>query len=223
VRHAGWSAVDLTVKRRRGSRPHREGVTTHHCTMKGFARGISMACIVLLLLSVSERFALAQTQQQKQTQSSQQPKPGAGQQSVADPEAGAASRQTWKVRCDKDKAGHCRAERTLLSQNAKRPIVTVSLGVAADTKQPNMQIRLPLGIYLPAGASVQIGQEAARPLMLERCGVSGCYGRYDIAATDVAAMLKGADIMIRAENRDHTPLQYLVRSEGFPEAYAKVK
>jgi invasion protein IalB len=86
-----------------------------------------------------------------------------------------------------------------------------------------MQVRLPLGIYLPAGASVQIGQDAARPLVLERCGASGCYGTFAVTAADVTAMLKGADLTIVAENRDHTPLQYLVRSEGLPEAYAKIK
>jgi hypothetical protein len=29
--------------------------------------------------------------------------------------------------------------------------------------------------------------------------------------------------MIAAENRDHTPLRYMVRSQGLSEAYANVK
>jgi invasion protein IalB len=178
---------------------------------------------MLLLLLVSGGFAVAQTQQQKQPPTSQQPEPGAAQPSVAEPAARAASRQTWKIRCDKDNASRCRAERTLLSKSTKQPIVIVSLGVAADTKQPDMQVRLPLGLYLPAGASVQIGQDAARPLVLETCGVSGCYGAFAITAADVTAMLKGADMVITAENRDHTPLRYMVRSQGLPEAYANVK
>jgi invasion protein IalB len=130
----------------------------------------------------------------------------------------------WEVKCDEaSKGGTCRFKRTLLSSATRRPVVTVFLGVAGETRQPSMVIRLPLGIYLPAGASLQVGQDAAKPIVLARCGTSGCYGKYDITAADVEAMLKGADLTITAETKDRKPLQYVVRSEGFPEAYATMR
>jgi invasion protein IalB len=95
--------------------------------------------------------------------------------------------------------------------------------VPAQTKQPNLLVRLPLGIYLPAGVSVQFGQDPAKPLALQRCSKSGCYAEYAITEADIAAMLKGADVTLTAQTRDQKPLQYLIPAEGFPAAYAKIK
>jgi invasion protein IalB len=79
----------------------------------------------------------------------------------------------------------------------------VAVTIPAETKTPIMVVRLPLGIYLPAGASVQFGQDAAIPLEITRCDQSG--------------------LTISAQNRDQAPLTYLVPAEGFSAAYAKLQ
>jgi invasion protein IalB len=113
----------------------------------------------------------------------------------------------------------------LVNKKTKKPVVTVYIAVPAATKQPTMVVRVPLGIYLPAGVSVSFGQAEPKPLTLQRCGTSGCYGEYAITEADIAAMLKGADLTISAQSRDQKPLQYVMRAdaEGFSEAYARIK
>lgn len=181
------------------------------------ARGLTLVGLALLSSLAFAGTAIAQTDQPKAAT-------GAAPESAPAKPAQQSSSRSWVASCNTGSAGQrCRAKRTLIGQTSKKPIVTVYVAKSASTKKPVMVVRLPLGIYLPAGASVQFGQEAGKPLTLKRCGTSGCYGEYAIAEADLAAMLKGVDVKIAAESRDHKPLQYLVRAEGFPEAYAKVK
>jgi invasion protein IalB len=113
----------------------------------------------------------------------------------------------------------------LVSKKTKKPIVTVYVAIPAATKQPTMLVRLPLGIYLPAGASVSFGQAEPKPLVLQRCGSSGCYGEYAITEADIAAMMKGVDLTFSVQNQDRKPLQYVMGADavGFSEAYARIK
>jgi invasion protein IalB len=172
--------------------------------------------------------ALAQTLQPKAAPSAQQAAPAAPSTAQPAPEqaAQAPRRHSWELSCDPANSGlNCRAKRTLVTKDSRKPVVTVYIAVPAATKQPTMLVRLPLGIYLPSGASVSFGQGEPKPLTLQRCGTSGCYGEYAITEADIAAIMKGADLTFAAENRDRKPLQFVMRADaaGFSEAYAKIK
>lgn len=175
---------------------------------------------ILILSSV----AVAQTAQPKAVPSQQQKPAVAGQPTPAQRPAPAQRPVGWVVTCNSSDTGlNCRTSRSLVDKKTGRPVVVVNVAIPATTKKPVMAVRLPLGIYLPAGASVQFGQDAPKPLLLQRCGNNGCYAEYAITEADIAAMLKGADLTISAQAPNQTPLTYLVRAEGFPAAYAKIK
>ena len=151
--------------------------------------------------------------------SAQPAAPAAGQPSAAQPAPQAAApaspRRSWELSCDPGSTGlNCRAKRVLVGKQSGKPIVTVYVAVPAATKQPTMVVRLPLGIYLPAGVSVSFGQAEAKPLVLKRCGTSGCYGEYAITEADIAAMMKGADLTFSAQGRDRKPIQYVMRADA---------
>lgn len=178
------------------------------------ARGFKLAATAFSCILACGGGAVGQTLQPKGTPSAQPSAPSAGQ----------PVSRGWVVSCDRGSAGlNCRAIRSVYSKKTKKSLVTVFVAVPAKTKKPTMVVRLPLGIYLPAGAAVQFGEGEAKPLLLERCGTSGCYGNYAITEADIAAMIKGADLTVSAQARNQTPLTYVLRAEGFAEAYPRIR
>jgi invasion protein IalB len=86
-----------------------------------------------------------------------------------------------------------------------------------------MLIQLPLGIYLPAGASLQFGKDAAKKIVLQSCDQNGCLAEYAITDSEIGAMLKGADLTVTIQNLKQEPITVQVPVTGFPAAYAKIK
>ena len=49
-----------------------------------------------------------------------------------------------------------------------------------------MMVEAPLGVYLPAGASLQIGKDEAKTLPFKGCDHGGCVAEYAITETEIA-------------------------------------
>jgi invasion protein IalB len=94
----------------------------------------------------------------------------------------------------------------------------------ADTKKPVLLMQLPLGVYLPAGATLQIGKDEAKTLPFTSCARGGCIAEYAITDAELAAIAKGADITISAQGGvSRKPFTLTVPALGFAAAYAKIK
>jgi invasion protein IalB len=139
-------------------------------------------------------------------------------------EAAPAAPPTWKVSCSNSPSGFdCRALQTLFVKKTGQPVLTVAVRIPADTKKPIMLFSLPLGAYLPAGAALQFGQEAAKAMPIQNCDRSGCFAQYAVNNAEIAAMMKGADLTITMQDMQRKPLTFVVPVTGFSEAYAKIK
>jgi invasion protein IalB len=158
--------------------------------------------------------AMAQTVQPKATQSPP---------TQAAPSQPSPS-QAWVVVCGNSQKGlDCRAGRSLRLDNRGQALLNVAVRVSADTKKPVMLLQLPLGLYLPAGVSLQIGKDAPKALPFQSCEMSGCLAEHPVTEAEIAAMLKGADLTISAQTASKQPLTMKVSVAGFPAAYAKIK
>jgi invasion protein IalB len=136
----------------------------------------------------------------------------------------AAPRQpTWSMNCANRPEGlDCRAVQSLFFKNGRR-LLSVVVHVPPDTKKPELLLQLPLGIYLPAGASLQIGEDEAKTLPFQSCDQFGCLATYAITNAEIAAMSNGSDLTIAMQNLDQQPVTVTVPVLGFAAAYAKVK
>jgi invasion protein IalB len=131
---------------------------------------------------------------------------------------------TWVVVCANSQSGlDCRAGQSLRLDKGGRAVLNVAVRVPADTKKPLIILQLPLGLYLPAGVSLQIGKDAARALPFQSCDQGGCVAEYPVTEGELAAMLKGADLTVSAQNRNKQPFKLNVSVAGFPAAYAKIR
>jgi invasion protein IalB len=59
-----------------------------------------------------------------------------------------------------------------------------------------MLILFPLGINLPAGATLQFGQDDAKTVRVQNCDSAGCLALYAITDAEITAMLKGQGVTI---------------------------
>jgi invasion protein IalB len=131
----------------------------------------------------------------------------------------------WIVNCG-DNAGKldCRAGQSLFLKNTGQRLLSVAVRVPADTKKPILMVQVPLGVYLPAGASLQIGDGEARILPFTGCDQGGCLAEYAVTEAEIAAMTKGSELKITVENQSQKPAFTLtVPVTGFAAAYAKIR
>ena len=132
--------------------------------------------------------------------------------------------KVWRVNCSDSEAGlDCRAVQTLFVKKTGQPFLSVVVRVPPDTKKPIMVIQAPLGSYLPAGVSLQFGQDVAKAVPFRSCNQSSCVATYAVTDAEVGAMLNRANLTIAIQNRQRTPIKLTVQGADFPEAYAKMK
>ena len=85
------------------------------------------------------------------------------------------------------------------SRRTRQRVLSVAVRMPADTKKPVFLMQLPLGVYLPAGATLQIGKEEAKTLPFTSCDQGGCIAEYAVTDAELAAIAKGADLTISAQ------------------------
>lgn len=182
----------------------------HACRIVGYF----VACFLLLSAS-----AIAQTQQQK-TGRPAAPPPSQAQQAPSSQ----ASPSKWTAACsDTSKGFECRAAQTIFYQQGPRRIqVSAILRLLPDTKKPNLFLRLPLGVKLAAGVTVQVGRGKARAIAFESCNLNGCLAEYAITKAEIASLKKGADLTLSVRTAQNAPINFTVPAAGFAAAYAKV-
>ena len=129
------------------------------------------------------------------------------------------------VSCD-DNQGKldCRAGQSVFIKPTGQRLLSVAVRVPADTKKPVLLLQVPFGVYLPAGASLQIGKAGAKTLPFKGCDRQGCVAEYAITDAEIAAMAKGSDLTISVQNQNRQPaFTVTVPVTGFAAAYAKVR
>ena len=128
----------------------------------------------------------------------------------------------WGVSCAGTASGlDCRVIQNVPMTNSGQASVAVRLPL--ETKKPVMLILVPAGIYLPAGLSVNFGQEPAKQVVLKSCDSSGCLAEHPITDVEIGAMLKGQALTLSVQDANQQPIKVQVPANGFAAAYAKIK
>lgn len=151
-----------------------------------------------------------------------QPKGEAAQSAPA--QQTATPQPNWVVACSQTQQGlECRAGQSLFVRKTGQRFLSVAVRVPPDTKKPKLLLQLPLGVYLPAGASLQIGKDEAMTLPFQSCDQAGCIAEHPMTDAEIAAMVKGADLTVSAQNLQKKPFTLQVPGLGFAAAYAKIQ
>jgi invasion protein IalB len=132
----------------------------------------------------------------------------------------------WAVSCKsqtKDKESVCRISQAVVLKNSGQVLTNVTLRVPGDAKRSVIVIRLPLGLYLPAGATYQIDENVPQAVNIRACVRTGCYAQTPVAPDVLAALKAGKQLTIVFQNLAQKPIKVLLSLDGFGVAYDKIQ
>jgi invasion protein IalB len=123
----------------------------------------------------------------------------------------------------KDKELECGISKTVVEKQSGQVVTNVTLRMSADTKQPKISIRMPLRLYLPAGASYQVDENTPQALNFKACNRKGCYAQTTVTPETLAALKKGKQLTIGFETLARKPIKVPLSLSGFEDAYDKLQ
>jgi invasion protein IalB len=187
---------------------------------------LAAVCCADLPLSVA-----AQQPQQKQAKpAAVAPKPAAQSPGAAPPqpaagEANAPAPLTWTTRCfseGRKAALLCEVEQSMFITKTGQLVASVNVKLPADTRQPVMMIQLPVGLFLPAGVSLQIDEGKPQSLAIQTCDLKGCYAATPVAPEMLGAMKSGKRLAVVFQNLNKENVNLAFALSGFVEGYDKI-
>jgi invasion protein IalB len=132
----------------------------------------------------------------------------------------------WSSSCSSAGRGlplECALEQRAFVQKTGQLIGMLTIRVPADTKKPVAMIQAPLGLFLPAGITVDIDGDMAQNYPLQTCNSNGCYAGFPITDQLLARMLNGGKFNVIFQYLDKKPFTLPMSLVGFTEAYGRIK
>jgi invasion protein IalB len=135
----------------------------------------------------------------------------------------------WEMRCQRlDPADPgaplaCEVTQETLLQNSPQPITRIAIGRPAPDAPLTAVVQLPLGLWLPAGASLDLaGQGNGLPLAILRCLPQGCIAELPLTEPMIAALSDESltESALSFEMQPGSPARVPVVHQGFAAALA---
>jgi invasion protein IalB len=200
--------------------------------MKKDLKFILTGALCFLLASVASSSAQVKPKAPAKPAVSQAGPPPAAQAAtpVAPPASGEGAPQPqgteWVSRCASEArqgALECALEQTAVLQKTGQLIAAVSVRVPADTHQPTLAVQIPVGLFLPAGVSLQIDDKKPLTLPLQTCDLKGCYAAMPISPDMLAELKGGKKLAVSFQNLTKENISVPLQLANFEQAYQKIQ
>jgi invasion protein IalB len=132
----------------------------------------------------------------------------------------------WAVNCKSEATEQgleCRLSQTVVTRQGGQILTKATFLFAADKKSSEVIVQLPLGLFLPAGATIQVDDKAPQSLTFRACDRGGCYARSPVSAEMLAMLQKGKQLQVSFQNLEEDPIDVPLSLDGFPAAYSKIQ
>ena len=117
----------------------------------------------------------------------------------------------------------CTIEQRAFVRESGKLIGLVTIRVPSDTKKPVAMIQAPLGLFLPAGITVDVDGDMAQNYPLQTCNANGCYAGFPITDQLLGRMQNGGKLNVIFQYLDKKPFTLPMSLTGFTEAYGRIK
>jgi len=184
------------------------------------------------LSAVLAGFALTVAAQNKPAQPAAKPQqaqpapaPAPAPSAAPAPQANAAQ-PGWIARCNspaRQAPLECTIEQQVVVQATGQQISLVNIRVPGDTRQPVMMVQLPLGLYLPAGLTVQVDEGKGQPVAIQSCDQRACYVGLPITGELLESMKKGQRLNLSMQSINREPVTIAHLLADFAAQYAKIQ
>ena len=114
-------------------------------------------------------------------------------------------------------------EETLVLTNTGQLVAAVAVQLQSGKPLPVMTIRVPGGLYIPAGLNLQIDDGKAQVVPLQTCDQQGCYAEMQISADLLAALKSGKRLSITCQNAARNNFVLPLALDSFAGAFQKIQ
>lgn len=118
---------------------------------------------------------------------------------------------------------NCEMSQMVIVPQSRQVLLRVEIEVPGDGSGPRMVLRLPHGIYLPAGITLEIDEAAASEAEVQTCDAQGCYAVVDLDDDLVSRLERGNQLSVTFRSLSREAVSVPVDLRGFTEAYAKIR
>jgi invasion protein IalB len=131
--------------------------------------------------------------------------------------------QAWAVDCTDGGQGlACKAVQTIVLANTRQLLLSVSVSKPEADKNAAILLRLPLGLFNPAGVTMGVDEAAPEALQIQTCDTEGCYAGAALTPEKIAAMSKGTKLSVIFQDLKKQQIVVPVPLKGFEAALKKL-
>ncbi len=132
----------------------------------------------------------------------------------------------WSARCVTDTSGQtsaCHVIQRIKRNKTGALLMSVLVELPVKTLKPELKLNLPLGLYLPAGTTLQVDKTPTKEIQIETCDVKGCYAGIGVDEDMLIALKRGNTMTVTFQNVARQPIAIPVTLVGFTAAFAKIR
>jgi invasion protein IalB len=138
----------------------------------------------------------------------------------------------WSVGCEKPppedaQAGsapaRCFIFQDVVTQENQQQVLLIAVGLEGDRKRPAVLLRVPLGLYLPAGLVFAVPGAEPLHVEIETCLPEGCRGGALLNESILNAMRRGERARVTLTDLRQRELELPVSLIGFTKGFAAVQ
>ncbi|MFY0614455.1 MAG: invasion associated locus B family protein [Hyphomicrobiaceae bacterium] len=139
------------------------------------------------------------------------------------PVAKNAKKIPWQLSCASVKGKQvCRALYRVTVPKTRRLVLSATVQTIAKSKKTSLLLKLPHGIFLPAGIELTIDKSRVRKEMIQTCDTRGCYAGLEMDRTFTKDMRTGRTMAVSFKSLTKKRLTVQISLSGFDEAYKKI-
>lgn len=86
-----------------------------------------------------------------------------------------------------------------------------------------MTVKVPVGLYLPAGLNLQVDDGKPQSVPLQTCDAQGCYGEIPVNSNLIAALKAGKKLSLTFQNMAKTTVLLPLPLDNFANAFQKIQ
>jgi invasion protein IalB len=128
----------------------------------------------------------------------------------------------WSKICAEfaDSGDRCQIVQSVNQTASKQRIFQTAVGYEPGNDKPIMFLTAPLGIFLPRGISVKVGDEAeGLTASIQRCDASGCLAVMVMEEDFVSSLVQGRKAKIYFSNTSENRVSVPLNLDGFKQAF----
>lgn len=124
----------------------------------------------------------------------------------------------WTAKCEASRGkvqGGCFIYQNLVLREGGQRVLQFAVGYVATTDAPIALLSLPLGISLPPGVSIRIGDAPPTRVIVERCEPNGCRAGLKLSEALLQQLRAGTQLTVTFHDAERRPIEVPLSLDGF--------